>query len=92
MRFRRKDGDSAWAMLNVSLIEDDSGIANIVEGTLIDITQRKVAEERVQSLACYDALTRLRIGSFCAIDPQKHSPLLGGRTAQLHFCSLISPR
>ena len=59
MRFRRKNGDCAWAMLNVSLIDDDSGIANIVEGTLIDITQRKVAEERVQSLAYYDALTGL---------------------------------
>jgi len=58
MRFRRKNGDSAWAMLNVSLIDDDSGIANI-EGTLIDITERKVAEERVQSLAYYDALTGL---------------------------------
>jgi diguanylate cyclase (GGDEF)-like protein len=45
-------------MLNVSLIDDDSGIANI-EGTLIDITERKVAEERVQSLAYYDALTGL---------------------------------
>jgi diguanylate cyclase (GGDEF)-like protein len=45
-------------MLNVGLIDDDSGIANI-EGTLIDITERKVAEERVQSLAYYDALTGL---------------------------------
>jgi diguanylate cyclase (GGDEF)-like protein/PAS domain S-box-containing protein len=59
MRFRRKNGDSAWAMLNVSLIDDGSGIANIVEGTLIDITQRKVAEERIESLAYYDPLTGL---------------------------------
>jgi diguanylate cyclase (GGDEF)-like protein/PAS domain S-box-containing protein len=59
MRFRRKNGDSAWAMLNVSLIDDGSGIANIIDGTLIDITQRKVAEERVQSLAYHDPLTGL---------------------------------
>jgi diguanylate cyclase (GGDEF)-like protein/PAS domain S-box-containing protein len=59
MRFRRKNGESAWAMLNVSLVDDDSGIGNIVEGTLVDITERKVAEERVQSLAYYDALTGL---------------------------------
>jgi diguanylate cyclase (GGDEF)-like protein/PAS domain S-box-containing protein len=59
MRFRRKNGDSAWAMLNVSLVDDDSGFASIVEGTLVDITERKVAEERVQSLAYYDALTGL---------------------------------
>src|ERR1700731_2042292 len=59
MRFRRKNGESAWAMLNVSLLDDDSGVASIVEGTLVDITQRKVAEERVQTLAYYDALTGL---------------------------------
>lgn len=59
MKFRRKNGESAWAVLNVSLVDDDSGIATIVEGTLVDITERKVAEERVQSLAYYDALTGL---------------------------------
>lgn len=59
MRFRRKNGESAWAMLNVNLAEDDSGTANIVEGTLVDITERKVAEDKVQSLAYYDALTGL---------------------------------
>jgi len=46
-------------MLNVSLVDDDSGTASIVEGTLVDITERKVAEERVRSLAYYDALTGL---------------------------------
>jgi diguanylate cyclase (GGDEF)-like protein/PAS domain S-box-containing protein len=59
MKLRRKNGDSAWVMLNVTLVEDDCGIPNIVEGTLIDITKRKIAEERVQSLAYYDALTGL---------------------------------
>jgi diguanylate cyclase (GGDEF)-like protein/PAS domain S-box-containing protein len=59
MKFRRKNGESAWAVLNVSLVDDDSGIASIVEGMLLDITERKVAEGRVQSLAYYDALTGL---------------------------------
>jgi diguanylate cyclase (GGDEF)-like protein/PAS domain S-box-containing protein len=59
MRLRRKNGDSVCAMLNVSLVDDDSGIASIVEGTFIDITERKVAEEQVQFLAYYDALTGL---------------------------------
>ncbi len=59
MRFRRKNGDSAWAMLNVSLVDDDSGASEILEATLVDITERKLAEERAQSLAYYDALTGL---------------------------------
>ena len=59
MRFLRKNGDSAWAMLNASLVDDDSGIASIIEGTLVDITERKSAEERVRTLAYYDALTGL---------------------------------
>jgi len=45
MRFRRKNGDSAWAMLNLSLVEDDSGAGRAIEGTFVDITERKRAEE-----------------------------------------------
>ncbi len=59
MRFRRKNGEYAWAMLNMSLIDGNAGAESYVEGTFVDITERKVAEERVQSLAYYDALTGL---------------------------------
>jgi len=46
-------------MLNVSLVESKPPMEDIVEGTLVDITERKLAEERVPSLAYYDALTNL---------------------------------
>jgi len=59
IRFRRKNGDSAWVIGNISLVDDHSGEGGIIEGTLIDITERKVAEERAQYLAYYDALTGL---------------------------------
>jgi diguanylate cyclase (GGDEF)-like protein/PAS domain S-box-containing protein len=59
MRFRRKNGDLFCAIGNMSLIEDESGAGEILEGTVVDITERKVAEERVQSLAYYDILTGL---------------------------------
>jgi PAS domain S-box-containing protein len=59
MRFRRKNGDSTWVIGNISLVDDHSGVGGIIEGTLIDITERKVAEERAQYLAYYDALTGL---------------------------------
>ena len=60
IRFRRRDGSSGWAMVNVSLVDDDSEAGSqVVEGTLVDITERKIAEERAQSLAYFDALTGL---------------------------------
>ena len=58
-RFRRKNGDSGWAMLNASIVDDDSDTPALIEGTFVDITERKSAEERVQSLAYFDALTGL---------------------------------
>ncbi|MBZ5689326.1 MAG: EAL domain-containing protein [Acidobacteriia bacterium] len=59
MQFRRKNGDCTWVMVNVSLVNDDSGSGEILEATLVDITERKAAEERVQTLAYYDGLTGL---------------------------------
>ncbi len=59
MKFRRKNGDSAWAIGNISLVDDDSGACGTIEIMLIDITDRKTAEKQVQFLAYYDALTGL---------------------------------
>ena len=47
MRFRRKNGDTFWAIGNVSLVEGESAEGGIIEGTLVDITHRKCAEEEV---------------------------------------------
>jgi len=59
VKFRRKNGDSVWTMLNMSLVADEPGSGEFLEATMVDITQRKLAEERVRSLAYYDALTGL---------------------------------
>jgi diguanylate cyclase (GGDEF)-like protein/PAS domain S-box-containing protein len=45
---RRKNGESSWAMLNVSLVAGNSGAADIVEGTFVDITERKLAEKELR--------------------------------------------
>jgi len=58
-RLRRRDGSVVWALLNETLVRGDSGEEDTLEGTIIDITARKMAEERMQYLAFHDALTGL---------------------------------
>jgi diguanylate cyclase (GGDEF)-like protein/PAS domain S-box-containing protein len=54
-----KDRTRQWVVANFRAARDTSGVIVLLEGTLEDITDRKVAEERVQFLAYYDALTGL---------------------------------
>ncbi|HVT45517.1 MAG TPA: PAS domain S-box protein [Thermoanaerobaculia bacterium] len=59
VRFRRKDGTPIWILENVSLLDDEQGRPTILEGTLIDITDRKLAQERIEHQAFHDGLTGL---------------------------------
>jgi diguanylate cyclase (GGDEF)-like protein/PAS domain S-box-containing protein len=54
----RKDGSKMWFSANVRAVFEN-GVLVGYEGTNEDITARKVAEERIQFLAYYDALTGL---------------------------------
>jgi len=58
IQFRRLDGTMVWALENVSLLENEEEGA-VLEGSLVDITERKIAEEQVQYQAYHDALTGL---------------------------------
>ena len=55
----RKDGSKMWLLENARVVRNSSGATLYYEGTVADITDRKVAEKRVQYLAYYDALTDL---------------------------------
>lgn len=57
-RLRRMDGSWGWVLSNAKHLEQADGSA-IIEGALVDITDRKTAEERIQFLAYYDSLTGL---------------------------------
>jgi PAS domain S-box-containing protein len=44
---RRRDGNLIWLLENTSLVPDEKGNLNEIEGTLVDITERKKAEEEL---------------------------------------------
>jgi PAS domain S-box-containing protein len=50
MRCRRRGGDSVWVIANFSLVGDERAAGEIIEGTLVDITERKRAEEEIRDL------------------------------------------
>ncbi len=57
VRMRRKDGTSVWVLENETLRTGSQG--EVVEGTLIDISERKLAEAKSEFHAYHDALTGL---------------------------------
>lgn len=54
----RKDGSKMWLSANAKAIRSN-GVVVRYDGSVEDITSRKVLEERVQFLAYYDAITGL---------------------------------
>ncbi|MGI9135222.1 MAG: PAS domain S-box protein [Rhodoferax sp.] len=56
---RRKSGESYPEWLSLSAVRDEHGAITHFVGTMTDITQRKIAEDEIHSLAFYDPLTRL---------------------------------
>ena len=45
MRYRRRDGRPLWLLESAALVEDEAGGPPLIEGTCIDITERKELEE-----------------------------------------------
>jgi diguanylate cyclase (GGDEF)-like protein/PAS domain S-box-containing protein len=58
-RFQCPEGSWKWALVNVRSIGQTDNSPAIIEGGLVDITDRKAAEDQVQYLAYYDSLTGL---------------------------------
>ena len=47
-RLRTKDGRTVWVLANATLVDGRDGVPAIIEGTLIDITERKRVEEALR--------------------------------------------
>lgn len=58
-RFRRYNGSWGWVLSSAQQIVPKNDVEPLIEGGLVDITDRKLAEERIQFLAYYDSLTGL---------------------------------
>lgn len=50
VRFKRRDGQTMWVLLNIRLVRDAEGNALYTEGTLSDVTARVRAEHRLEIL------------------------------------------
>jgi diguanylate cyclase (GGDEF)-like protein/PAS domain S-box-containing protein len=55
----RRDGSPAWAYASATLLPGGEGEEDQIEGTLIDVTRRKSAENQILYQAYHDALTGL---------------------------------
>ncbi|HXP97126.1 MAG TPA: EAL domain-containing protein, partial [Telmatospirillum sp.] len=58
IQFRRKDGTEITALLSARGVVADGDLIRL-DGTLVDITERKRAEAKIQDLAFFDQLTGL---------------------------------
>ncbi len=56
---RKKNGETFPKWLTVSAVKDETGVVTHYIGSQFDITERKLAEERIQALAYSDQLTGL---------------------------------
>jgi len=58
-KFERPDGTEGWALCSIRPTEGSDDGVQVFEGSLVDITERKRAEEQIQTLAYFDPLTGL---------------------------------
>ena len=62
MRLRRKDGSTAWVLENASLLDGEGNSPPLIEGTVVDITERKHLEEQSRQAQKMQAVGRLAGG------------------------------
>lgn len=62
-QYKRADGSMGWALLNSSLTPDETGVQDVILGTLLDISEKKSLEEKLQARNAYlKALHEVTLG------------------------------
>jgi diguanylate cyclase (GGDEF)-like protein/PAS domain S-box-containing protein len=87
VRRKKKNGDIFWASLSLSPLCDGDERATGLIAYLTDITERKMAEERIHHLAYYDALTGLPNRSL--LTKLVDQGLTVAQRSKLHGCVLF---
>jgi len=83
---KRKDGSEYPKWLSISAVRDDNGVVTNYIGTQLDLTERKLAEEKISSLAFYDQLTGLPNRTLL-LDRLKQTMAASSRSGA--YCALV---
>ncbi|MGD1098445.1 MAG: PAS domain S-box protein [Bryobacteraceae bacterium] len=76
LKFRRRDGSALWVLANVTMTEDENG--GVLEATIIDITDRKRAEdERDRAAADAEAANRIKSEFLANMSHEIRTPMNG---------------
>ena len=87
VRRKKKSGEVFWASLSLSPLSDINDRSIGLIAYLTDITERKLAEERIHHLAYYDALTNLPNRSL--LTKLVDQALTVAQRSKLHGCVLF---
>ena len=91
-RCYRKNGDVIWISENARAVFDEDGTLVCYEGTVEDITERKLYQARIEQQANYDTLTGLANRSLLARSSAARHPIAAAAGTALvsRSCSSIS--